>query len=91
MAIHKLMEYGIVQIINLHGPRRSDYLKAGSLEQAKTKDPKTEDLISESADQTQNTTALHSVFTIKHKNRNCYCHEKTSYVSNYAFLTLLHE
>ncbi len=61
------MEYRIVCIINLPSPTQDNYLNTGSSKSRRKKDPKTEDSISWS---NSNTTALHSVCTIKHKNGN---------------------
>ncbi len=53
MVIHERMEYGIVQIINLHRPTQERLREDSKLEASKRQIPKAGNSINGSADQTQ--------------------------------------
>ncbi len=64
------MEYGIVRIINLTGPLQERLLEDSKLKALKKQRPKDGRLDQRISQSNSNTTALHSVWIIKHKNRN---------------------
>ncbi len=69
-VIYERMEYGIVQIINLHRPTSQILLEDSKLEASKRQRPRDRTLDQRISRSNSNTTALHSVYTIKHKKGN---------------------